>query len=1202
MGRVYLARAEERAAGLEPGTRVALKVIHPHLLDTAGFFKRFLREAEIGRSVEHANVVRCYDCDAVLVGDVQQNFLVMEYVEGQTLRALLEDLGRVPEELCRHIGHEVARGLQAIHEVGVVHRDLKPDNVLITNEHVVKVMDLGVARLQDEAIRLSRTGAFVGSLEYASPEQLGADGGSVDRRADLHALGVILYELATGVNPFRADSMHAVLRGVLEVVPRPLGEVNPQITPFLEEVVRTLLAKERHQRFNSAADVARVLESGEKSTWWTGRAQVLRAEAKRPLRRVRIPRATALCGRDSEVARLSELYAQAKAGNGQVVLIDGEAGIGKTRLVDEFVGRLQQSGEDVNFLFGAYPPGGAATAMGAFTTAYRQHFGTEGLEDTLRAYLKITPRLVPAFGALLKGESTPSEGLSLTKDSLQTVFVHATRALSEERPTIVLIDDLHFAPQTGRALFASLALAVPEHRILLIGTMRRGMPEDWIANVERQEHAHRLSLARLGPKDLVQLLEEAFQSEDLAHQLCGKIAVKSDGNPFFAFEIIRGLREERLIERRPDGRWVTTSTIRDIQVPSAVLDLIQVRLGDIDEGEKDLLDVAACCGYAFDPLVVGEALGLERIPSLKRLARLETRRRLVRSVGDRFVFDHHPIQEALYDALPAPLAREYHTRIALVLEERANAAHRDPRELPGETCVEICDHRLRGARGTETDRYIDCALDHLERSYLHDRSAALAKRALDIPGLLTGARRVEVLLRVAGTLEGLGRREEERAVVTEAVAVAETLADRTLEARAHRQLGHSLERAYENEAALVELETALALAREAGAQRVVGAAHTCLGHVCHILERWDDAEAHHEQQRKLARELGDARTEAGATLNLGFLRGNRGRPEEARPYFESALALAEASGDRQIEAVASGNLGAVASMQGLCDEACRRFDAAVEILQEIGDRGGEALARANRGIVALGLGRYAEAMRFFERSLETAREIGNRQLEAEATLRLASVLRNLGRAAEARLHYERCLATSRQIGDRRNEARALVELAALLQNLDARVEAADHLSLGLALARELEHEKVIAQALLLEASRAEAEGGDEDARSFLAEALERARAADESSLEALSACRIAVCSPDAVPAALDALKRAGGCVDHETRLEAHFLLWKATGESGFLTAAKEALDRAAEHAPVAYRTSLIEQVPLHREITGAAAQSGSANPPPEKTE
>jgi hypothetical protein len=638
MGTVHLGEVAEATVGLEPGRKVAVKIVHPHLLSSPGFFKRFLREAELGGKVVHENVVRTFDVDATHLEGRVAHYLVMEYVEGRTIRALLRELDRVPEELCRHIGRAVSRALRAIHDAGVVHRDLKPENLLITKDHEVKVMDLGVARLQDQSMKISQAGGFIGSVLYAAPEQFRSE--EPDFRADLYALGLILYELSTGKLPGQADDFAAVMQARLGQEPRPVSELNPQLSPFFEEVVKALLTREPDDRL---VNVQATLEQGEEGDWWRERAKSIRETTRRPLRRIRIPRETALYGRDDDLSVLQELYEKAKSGDGQVVLLEGEAGIGKTRLVDEFVGRLRQEGEDLNFLFGSYPPGGAATAAGAFSTAYREHFGEEAIEETLEDYLTVSPLLIPAFSALLRGDAPPTGAEQLNKDSLQTVFVHATRKLAAERPTVVLIDDLHYAPEEGRGVFAALALAVADHRVLLVGTHRRGVADDWLASVERPHHATRRELMRLGPKDLGRLLVDAFQSERLAEELSLKIATRSDGNPFFVFEIIRGLREGRFITRKEDGTWVRSQVIGRIEIPSSVLDLIQARIADLDSQERNLLDIASCCGFEFDPILVGEALGLQRIPLLQSLGVIEMRHRLVRSAGLRYVFDHHQI-------------------------------------------------------------------------------------------------------------------------------------------------------------------------------------------------------------------------------------------------------------------------------------------------------------------------------------------------------------------------------------------------------------------------------------------------------------------------------------------------------------------------------------------------------------------------------
>ena len=207
MGTVYEARDAD-------GVRVALKVVHPHLLSHEGFRERFLREANVGRRIHHPNVIRTLDA-----GEVDgRPYIALEFVVGGTLDDLRQELGRVPETLCRHIGTHAARGLDAIHAEGIVHRDVKPENILITPDHDVRLMDLGLARSSTGTDRVTLTGQFVGSPAYCPPEQFMGEA-VLDARSDLYSLGVTLYELATGERPFKAKSLEMLALKIMEAKP-----------------------------------------------------------------------------------------------------------------------------------------------------------------------------------------------------------------------------------------------------------------------------------------------------------------------------------------------------------------------------------------------------------------------------------------------------------------------------------------------------------------------------------------------------------------------------------------------------------------------------------------------------------------------------------------------------------------------------------------------------------------------------------------------------------------------------------------------------------------------------------------------------------------------------------------------------------------------------------------------------------------------
>ncbi|MHC4937326.1 MAG: serine/threonine-protein kinase, partial [Planctomycetota bacterium] len=671
---VYLAEMTEEAPDLRVGDLVALKIIHLHLMEGGRFRARLRREVEMGMSVRHPNVVRTHGYHVHTEGDEALHVICMEYVEGQTLRQFLEEEGRCDEPLCHHVGREIASGLAAIHEAEIIHRDVKPENVMITKDEVVKLMDLGMARLKDEAFRLSNPGDFVGTPLYSAPEQFLRGGEEVDGRADLYTLGLVLYELITGVHALGGGGAPgAVMRRQIRTAPPPPSRRNPQISPFFEELILTLLQKDRSERIDSAATLKDVLSEREESAWWRTHSESRRGRQRRRRARIRVPRETALYGRDTELEALRRGWEHTRAGNGQVVLIEGEAGIGKTRLVDEFVTAIGQEHPDLNFLYGAYPPGGAATASGAISTALREFFGVERLEESLLRHLKSTPGLAPRLAAWLRGEPLPGAGRLFEKDPLETLeglFARLLRSIATDGPTVLCVDDLQFAPLEARAIFASLSHSLAPAPVFLIATFRPELPRDWLATVERVPHVSRIRLGRLGARDLQLLLTDALLSERSAEQLGGVVAVKSDGNPFFVFEILRSLKERRIVTLGEQGSWDRTGEVRDLVIPDSMKDLTRARIAELSETDRELLDVAACCGVTFDPVLVGEVLSLGRIPTLKRFTQLQRKHRLVHARGREFVFDHYQLREALYESLSELLREEYHAAIAETLIRR----------------------------------------------------------------------------------------------------------------------------------------------------------------------------------------------------------------------------------------------------------------------------------------------------------------------------------------------------------------------------------------------------------------------------------------------------------------------------------------------------------------------------------------------------
>lgn len=615
--------------------------------------------------------------------------------------------GRLPELLT--LARRLNAALGLLHGEGLIHRDLKPANVLIRADGMPVVMDLGaVSRYQGSAgrERIEEAGVRVGTLAYMAPEQ--ARGRRVDARADLYALGCMLYESVTGRLPLRATSTEAFLEALANEIPPPPSALAEGVPAALDALILGLLEKDPTRRLGYAEDVDRALAA-------------MGAENPDPPVPFRPslyrPR---LVGRQAQLALLQASLTAVAGGRGGMALVVGESGAGKTALVSE-ASRLARA-RNLSVLVGeCIPVAGAEAAFpdpaGALLASLRPLLVAVGdrirekgasatrrlLGEHGRLLAAVEPSLasVPGFDTLPVPPDLPPAAARARLAA--AVLAVAGRYPDAIGPLVLILDDLQWADELTIEVLRRMAAGwVDRHLLLVLGTLRSDEAPAALRVLAGQPGVIRVDLPRLTVPELRGMVSDMLAMPDPPAALIRAVMGWSEGNPFFAAEFLRVAAAEGALARQA-GRWTWDERAeRPLSASRSLREAIGARLSGIGEPARALAEAGAVFGREVDLAALGALTGQPAEALLGSARELEDRGVLEARGADQFRFAHDKLREALYLGIPAERRRRLHAAAARVLEARSEEGR-------------MVVHRAIAHHWREAGE-LARAIDHLERA------------------------------------------------------------------------------------------------------------------------------------------------------------------------------------------------------------------------------------------------------------------------------------------------------------------------------------------------------------------------------------------------------------------------------------------------------------------------------------------------------
>lgn len=1025
--------------------------------DQSEGLEQLLSEARAAAALDHPFICCIYEVTS-LHG---RPCIAMEYVRGESLDRRLRGGALTVGEALR-LAEEIAEALDAAHKRRVVHRDLKPANVIVTEDGHVKVMDFGLA-MRLPQVDAERQAAVVaattenntlrGTPAYMAPEHI--RGGPADRRSDIFAFGILLYEMLSGSNPFIRLTVMATLMAILDDRVAALHHWNPGISPDLDSVVMRLLEKDPVLRYQSFGEVRADLR----------RVAVDAAPAALPSSpvpdRLKRDASAGFVGREAERTQLLQSLEQARSGRGSLMLLFGEPGVGKTRLADEVLATARQF--HCQTLVGRCSQQEGTPALVPYVEILEEasrlipaHVFRRAVESCAPELAKLTPELHRLFPDMAPPLDLPPE---LRQRFLFTNVRDFLARSSQFMPLVMFIDDLQWADRSTLQLTQHLAQQIHGLPILMIGAFRESEPHPAPASRSRLysflDRVRGHAREALSPHDIkaaldslvsqrqarpitlhpftepeVQMVLAAIGQPNPPSRLVRKFADHTGGNPFFLVELFRHLHDDgRLFDAR--RQWTRDVDLNAVELPETVRVVLERRLLRLSAETLTILKAAAVIGRDVEPDALETVAAIDGDALMRALDEAEQARILKGPSGRRDLtwrFAHELTRQLLLSAIPLLRRQRLHLRAA---EAMARLSLKLPVYTSAVAHHLYCAGRL--ADPVKTARALVTAGEAARAVYATEEATEHYRRALEVLQDTTADERVRLsvqetladLLAFAGDRAGAMEHYERvgaafrtaRATVDSAriARKAGTLhwqaGDRGQAMAAYkRALNELTDSAAHIEMAQLYQELGLAAFRSGENAKAIEWAERALVSAEHALNE-RSSEVPHVRRAAVA-------AIAHATNTIGVALARSGQVDAARERIERSLATAQEVGLLDVACRAYANLGVLYSSL----EPKRAIEVSLtglQIASRIGAASLQSYIYANLAAAycALTDGCETDGLQAAEASASLDRQLGQLDHLAVPLIVTAQIHQCRGELQSALAVYQEALVLAEKIGE-----------------------------------------------------------------------------------------------------------------------------------------------------------------------------------------